>query len=863
MPNPRINHGAMSKNSPPVTLPKNLMLQSDDALEGFETIGDWTAAGSGSIAADAVNVKEGSNSLKITTPVAGTETATKTISMAGLGKYEFFGLWVYMDWATWANASWTFYISSTTDFSKSFNFNFGADGYKKRGGWMLARCPLSEMTNTGGESWGNTMIRIRITLASSSGVVVASFDGLVGGYKRIPVMLTRHDGIYSSVYTSGAFALHKQLGIRGDMYVDCNRVRDGDAGRLTLAQLFELYNAGWGICSYGQTMMTATNLGMGDIDETHQEYGLGYQQQYIRNVMGMPGSERYFAFTGGGSVYSNSDSAVAMVAAGTLTGSGSYGYTNSLYMPPGNLYDIEMTIAGARTAAQLIAMTDYAILHGQIMMVNFDRLDVGGSATSADYKLWIADIYQKWRQGKIYPIIIDELYRLMSGPVTIKGAEPSQFQVASSWTPSATICNITHEAGDFSEYEETSTDSGNLAITVPAGLNSTGHGMAVTLPGGTTTAKWAKKYFGLYNNETDISFRIWIDPNSMTIAAGHVTIAGLIESTTGYLGLSLQLLYSSGYQLKMLYYNDSGAETGATAWPIADMPHVIECHLTRASAAGVSDGVAKIYIDHVKKETVSNIANFALFNKLNRFALGAIASVNSGDSGTYYLDEAVVTRNGNMIEPVTYLINVNFESGDFTQSSSQHLDSGDVTVAAGAALNGTGYGMNVLINDTAEKDIIVSGLGSSTGKARIRFYFDPNTLTMANLDKFYICYLYDIAGSTSLAYLEFRISGGVYMVSATAMDNSAGYQQTSWYNITDAPHYIEIYLQSGSGTSGSIELLIDGISKQVKTLFANDTRFASWGSVVLGAISGIDAGTSGTVYFDELVGNDTGVAIGA
>lgn len=70
--------------------------------------------------------------------------------------------------------------------------------------------------------------------------------------------------------------------------------------------------------------------------------------------------------------------------------------------------------------------------------------------------------------------------------------------------------------------------------------------------------------------------------------------------------------------------------------------------------------------------------------------------------------------------------------------------------------------------------------------------------------------------------------------------------------ISDAPHAIEAdWKASFSPTTlnGSVSLWIDGLSKGSQTGIDNDTKRVD--EVRLGAVNGLDAGTSGTIYLDK------------
>ena len=123
----------------------------------------------------------------------------------------------------------------------------------------------------------------------------------------------------------------------------------------------------------------------------------------------------------------------------------------------------------------------------------------------------------------------------------------------------------------------------------------------------------------------------------------------------------------------------------------------------------------------------------------------------------------------------------------------------------------------------------------------------------------------DRADAIPLAVLYLAKNSGNYQLAQGIRLDSFAYSYGGYYTITDAPHYIEMYLirSTGAGDSnGSLQLWVDGVSKETLTGKDNYDIFTDVGQVRMGAILGVDAGTSGTFYLDELVVNDDGGAIG-
>ncbi len=189
-----------------------------------------------------------------------------------------------------------------------------------------------------------------------------------------------------------------------------------------------------------------------------------------------------------------------------------------------------------------------------------------------------------------------------------------------------------------------------------------------------------------------------------------------------------------------------------------------------------------------------------------------------------------------------------FEGGNLSGWSRSVTDGGDLSVSAAAALKGS-YGMEVLFDDNQPK-YVEDQTPTAEGRYRMRFYFDPNTITMASGDQHYIFTAFDNAGR-SVFDLYLRFYNGVYQIKAAVLDDGLLNYYTSYYTLTDARHYLEIDWQAASSpesNDGYLSLWIDGVLKQTRSGINNDTRRVDY--VRLGPRSGIDSGTRGTYYID-------------
>ena len=200
--------------------------------------------------------------------------------------------------------------------------------------------------------------------------------------------------------------------------------------------------------------------------------------------------------------------------------------------------------------------------------------------------------------------------------------------------------------------------------------------------------------------------------------------------------------------------------------------------------------------------------------------------------------------------PVTDLIfSDGFESGDLSAwLPNPTTDGGDLSVITAAALVGS-QGMQAVIDDN-NSIYVTDDWPNAETRYRARFYFDPNTISMANNDAHYLFYGY--SGTTAIVVrVEFRYNKGNYQLRAALRNDGGGWTNSSWFTIADASHFIEIDWRASTGAglnNGGLTLWMDGTQRANLTGIDNDTRRID--RVQLGAVTGVDSGTRGTYYFD-------------
>jgi RHS repeat-associated protein len=213
-------------------------------------------------------------------------------------------------------------------------------------------------------------------------------------------------------------------------------------------------------------------------------------------------------------------------------------------------------------------------------------------------------------------------------------------------------------------------------------------------------------------------------------------------------------------------------------------------------------------------------------------------------------NRAAVTETVRLTNTTDLIFANGFETGTLSAWTGSVSDGGDLSATSAAALVGS-QGMQAVLDDTTSI-YVQDDSPSAEARYRARFYYDPNGLTMAHSDS-HTLFNGVKSPNTQVLGVDLRYNAGLYQLRATIRLDSGGSTATSWFTISDAAHYVEIDWLAATGVGandGSITLWIDGTQQGSATGVDNDTQQVDF--VRLGAVGGVDAGTSGTAYFDAI-----------
>ena len=348
--------------------------------------------------------------------------------------------------------------------------------------------------------------------------------------------------------------------------------------------------------------------------------------------------------------------------------------------------------------------------------------------------------------------------------------------------------------------------------------------------------------------------RFYFDPNTAT-----VDINSPVQIFNGYsrdlpaLRIALQRIYVNNvyqYQLRSESANDLGY-WNSTPWiTITDNFHAVEIQWNAASGLGNNNGVLNFWVDGNLRASLNSIDNDTF--EIDSVKLGAIAGL-INMPGSIFFDEFISRRNTyigvDSSIPNDAIFADGFESGDLTIWSSSITDGGDLTVGYQQPILGSTYELQATINDNNPL-YVVDQTPNNEPRYRARFYFEPNSISMAEGDFFYLFQALDASSMPNIR-IEFRYQSGSYQVRSQAIDDEEIWNSNPWTNINDTHHAIEIDWQAASAigaNNGSLTFWVDDNKLSVLSNIDNDTLRVK--TVQMGAVDQIDNGTRGTFYMD-------------
>lgn len=152
----------------------------------------------------------------------------------------------------------------------------------------------------------------------------------------------------------------------------------------------------------------------------------------------------------------------------------------------------------------------------------------------------------------------------------------------------------------------------------------------------------------------------------------------------------------------------------------------------------------------------------------------------------------------------------------------------------------------------------------STSDFRIRFYLDPNGVSMDDGETWYPLIVRTPDDPWNLYQVGYLQASGNQELVLVSYEDDSTETWGSQFDIPDEEHYIEVHTEraeSAISPTGRNRIWLDGVLKDTHDTLDNYDLWATVHEARFG-VAGPDANTSGTVYLDELKANDDGGLIG-
>ncbi len=175
-----------------------------------------------------------------------------------------------------------------------------------------------------------------------------------------------------------------------------------------------------------------------------------------------------------------------------------------------------------------------------------------------------------------------------------------------------------------------------------------------------------------------------------------------------------------------------------------------------------------------------------------------------------------------------------------------------LTAALAAAIRGN-FGCSVGIpGDSAARFGRVTGLDSEK-KLTSQFFLDPNSIVMALANQFTAVAIQSPGAGSAVIELFLGFNASGFFVQYRARNDAGGAIFSTVITITDEPHLIRmdfLTAENPGDDDGFVNMYIDGVMVDSDTGIDNDTHNGT--AILMGAVAGVDAGTNGTIFFDNL-----------
>ncbi|MCH9646650.1 MAG: tandem-95 repeat protein [Deltaproteobacteria bacterium] len=402
------------------------------------------------------------------------------------------------------------------------------------------------------------------------------------------------------------------------------------------------------------------------------------------------------------------------------------------------------------------------------------------------------------------------------------------------------------ESGDLSGWDGTvASGSGGLMAHPKAALNGS-YGLQVTVDSGTQSL-WVED--DSPQDETHYWARFRFDPNTLGMAVGDTFPIGLgRDIVSGGAAFTLQLNRTtnlSSYNLGLWVKTRDGGNVFAPYALVSDGPHELLLEWWAASDPTTADGGGRLWVDSTLVAELSGVQNHG--RRIDQIRLGALWGIDANTSGEFYLDDFESWRGRRSAD---YRLRDDFESGGLGAWDAVQTTGGTVTVAPAPPANGSAYHLQVDIQAGAQQVRVLDVFPNPDRHYGAEVRFDPDSLPMTVGDHYTL--LQGLGPAGSALTLHLRQQAGGYELSLWALNTDGAWVFGPWTPIADQEQTLRIewLAATAPGVDDGLAQLWSG-DTLLHSLSALANAGKSIDKILLGAVSGMDPGTLGTITFDD------------
>ena len=397
------------------------------------------------------------------------------------------------------------------------------------------------------------------------------------------------------------------------------------------------------------------------------------------------------------------------------------------------------------------------------------------------------------------------------------------------------------ESGDLTFWDDVHVESGGNLSVAPAAALEGGFGLRVDLDG----ARQAWVEDRLPEPENHYWARFLLDTGSLRSVSPRPILKG---QGTGGDAFRLSLSQSpdaSQYFLGLEVSREFAPDLQLSPVTLKPGIHEVQVEWWSASDPNAQDGGARFWVDGVLRGTAQDVSNWNRLVEAVRW--GSVESDEVAVRGSYSLDSFESWRG---FEARTYRQVDDFETGDLSRWSEVAVSgSGSISASPSAALEGSfGLAAEIQSGDLFER------VGTSWSEAdralSVRFAFDPNSLDVPP-GNFTLLQVYGPQGSP----MSLRIRRGApgYHLRLVATKDDGTFANGSWQVVPDSPQTLTLEWRAATAPGspdGFVRLWAGSTLFEEISSLENASQIAQ--GLRLGAVFGLDSGTVGVSYFDDV-----------